>query len=38
VLEVSCEPTDEDSASEKVTRLQCSMPLATPETVEQALA
>ncbi len=38
VLPVSDEDAGGDSADQNLTRLQCSMPLGTPETVEQALA
>jgi len=38
VLAVSGEEKAGESASDVVTRLQCTMPLATPESVEQALA
>jgi hypothetical protein len=37
MVAVSSEETAGQSTTENVTRLQCSMPLATPETVEQAL-
>jgi hypothetical protein len=37
MLAVSGEETAEQPTTENVIRLQCSMPLATPETVEQAL-
>ncbi|HEY9652853.1 MAG TPA: HAMP domain-containing sensor histidine kinase, partial [Coleofasciculaceae cyanobacterium] len=36
LLPVSAQETTDDSA-DNLTRLQCSMPLGTPETVEQAL-
>ncbi len=38
VLPLSHVEADTNSATESLTRLQCSMPLGTPETVESALA
>ena len=35
---VAVSSEDADAATENVTRLQCSMPMATPESVKQALA
>lgn len=38
VLSAFDETTHGDATAENLTRIQCSMPLGTPETVEQALA